>query len=168
MFKKTLFFLLLSLLGLSMSLPLSNAKDFDIKEYIFIWQVVKKGNVDLKIRKDQDGLVVVLSSPGWKVATVSLKPSQAKAIGEVLAKTEDYYNKFKNSDDVEHFETVIAGGVFVTYSSQRKAKDFDIKVHKSKFVGATVLLTKDEALQISQYLRDSENMAAYVEKRIIP
>ena len=108
MFKKILFFLLVSLLCLSMFLSLSNAKDFDIKEYTFIWQVVKKGQVSLKIRKDQDGLVVMLSSPGWKVATVSLTPSQAKAISKVLATTEDYYNKFKNSDDVEKNEGLIS------------------------------------------------------------
>ena len=126
------------------------------------------GNVSLKIQKDQDDLVVLLSSPGWKVATISLKPSQAKAISEVLAKTDDYYNKFKNSDDVEHYETVQAAGVYVTYSSKKRAKDFEVKVHKSKYIGATVLLSKDEALEICKYMRDAEAMAAYVEKRIKP
>ena len=168
MIKKISSFLFVSLLGLSVFLSPSNAKDFEIKEYTFIWHVVKVGQINLKIKKDQDHVVVILSSPGWKVATVSLTPSQAKALSYALAETEDYYNKFRKSDESEHIEVVSAGGVLVTYYSKRNAKNFEVRVHKSKLISSMVIMDKDEALTMSEYLKDSEEMANYVDNLIKP
>lgn len=154
-------FLALSIFCLATFIPLANAEEFVIKDYTFTWRVAKVGFVKMAIQKDQVGLRVVLSSMGGPLATLSMSPSRAKAIGEVLAKTGDYYNNQKKSKDKKSEDVVHSGEYMVTFSSSQ-GDNFEVKINKSAAFSAAVLLSKDEALMIVEYLRDAEKMAKFM------
>ena len=160
-------FLILSVICLSGFVSLSNAADFVIKDYTFTWRVAETGHVKMAIQKQRGGIDVILRSMGGRLATLFLLPSQAKAIGEVLTKAEYYYSKHKKSKDLESKDTVPVGEYQVTFSSSQ-GEDFEIRVNKPKIFSAAVLLTKEEALRICEYLKKAEEMAAFVDKRIEP
>ena len=153
--------------------------DYTIKNYRFVWHVAEAGKVKLKIQKDPTGLNVVFSSPGGKLARLALTPAQAKGIGKVLLKTNNYFNKHQNFFsqqknkksflyDDEHSDKVPVGNYQVVFHSSPKGKKFEVKVSESKMFSAAVLLTKGEAQKIAKYLVDAEKMAAIVNKRIKP
>ena len=145
----------------------AGAKDFVIKDYGFTWEVAKTGDVGMQIQKKPGSISVILSSLGGKIATLSMTPSEAKAIGEVLEKTEEYYNKQKKSDDRKS-EDVVHEGQFRVYFSSSQGKNFQVSIRSSKFFSAAVLLNRDEALEMGKHLRDAEDMAAFVNRRIKP
>jgi hypothetical protein len=150
--------------------PVSDAKDYSIEEYRFVWEAAKVGGITMRIEKSQDGLGVILGSTGGSLATVEFTSSQATAVGDVLAKAEEYYNKYKESKNRENFDTIPVDGAFVTFKSKSgtRTMDFDARVHTSKYVGAAVVMTKEQAMEVAGYLKDAENMAAYVDKIIKP
>ena len=145
----------------------AGAKDFVIKDYGFTWVVARTGDVSMQIQKKPGNISVILSSLGGKIATLSMTPSEAKAIGQVLEKTEEYYDKQKKSDDRKS-EDVVHEGQFRVYFSSTQGKNFQVSIRSSKFFSAAVLLTKDEALEMGKNLRDAEDMAAFVNRRIKP
>lgn len=160
-------FLALSIFCLTTFIPLSNAEEFVIKDYSFTWRVAKAGFTKMAIQKDQVGLRVVLSSMGGPLATLYMSPSRAKAIGGVLAKAGDYYNRQKKSEDRKSETSVRSGEYRVTFSSSQ-GDNFEVKIDKPAAFSAAVLLSKDEALMIGEYLRNAEKMAKLVNSRIKP
>ena len=152
------------LAGLS---SLAGAKDYAIKDYVVTWQAEKVGDVSMQIQKRPGSLLVILSSPGGKIATLSMTPSEAKEIGEVLGKTEEYYNKQKKSDDRKS-EDVVRAGKFRVYFSSSRGRNFEVSIKGSGVFSAAVLLSKDEAAEMAKHLRDAKEMAAFVDNRIKP
>lgn len=153
----------------TMSFSLSNAEDYVINDYTFTWHVIQVGKVKLKIQKEEDRLTVVIGSFGGKLATLYLQPSHAKAIGEVLLKSEEYYQKHLKSEERDQKDSVQVGKYLVVFSSLTKGKDFEVRVRESKtFTFTSVLFSKDEAIKMAGHLMDAEKMAALVEKRIRP
>ena len=147
-------------------LPLADAKDFDIKDYIFTWYVVNEGTAKMEIQKSPEGISVILKTLG-PLTTLFIPPSQAKMIGEVLNKTQDYYIKQKKSDELKSSETIPLGKYKITFSS-KQGSNFIVEIAESKVFGSAVLWSKDAALKIGEYLRDAEAMAAFADKRIRP
>ena len=121
----------------------------------------------MQIQKKPGSLLVILSSPGGKLATLSLSPSEAKEIGEVLEKAEEYYNKQKKTDDRKSEDVVRAGKFRVNFSSSQ-GKSFQVSVRGSGLFSAAVLFGKDEALEMAKHLKNAEEMAAFVDNRINP
>ncbi len=152
---------------LFISLPLAAAKDLVIEDYTFTWRVAKVGAVNIRVEKEKDGLEIILSAPGGGLATLPLQPSEATAIAEVLLKTEDYYNKLKEKGQKETEIKVSAGNHDVVYSLPR-GKPFEVTIKQPKFFGATLIVKKEEALEIGGYLRNSQKMADLVNSRIKP
>ena len=118
------------------------AKDYVIKDYVFTWDAAKAGEVNMQIQNKPGSLLVILSSPGGKLATLSVSPSEAKEIGEVLGKAEEYYNKQKKSDDRKSEDVVRAGKFRVNFSSSQ-GKSFEVSVRGSGLFSAAVLFGKD-------------------------
>lgn len=165
MFKKAIY--IISVLFLTVPLSLSSAADLVISDYTFTWHVVKAGHVNMAVQKEEDSLMIILSSPGGRLGTLALSPAQAEAIGDVLSKTEDYYNKQKDSRDMKPLDTVPVGENEITFSSEQ-GNNFEVRVQQSKLFSAAVLLNKNEALMISKYLKKSKEMALFVDSRIKP
>jgi len=160
-------FLVACVLCLAGFSSVADAKGFVIKDYGFTWVVARTGDVSMQIQKKPGSTSVILSSLGGKIATLSMTPSEAKAIGGVLEKTEEYYDKQKKSDDRKS-EDVVHEGQFRVYFSSTQGKNFQVSIRSSKFFSAAVLLTKYEALEMGKNLRDAEDMAAFVNRRIKP
>lgn len=149
-------------------LPLSaNAENFVIKDYLFTWHIIEAGDVTMDIQKSPQGLAVILRSLGGPLATLTVRPSQAKEIGEILKKTDDYYKEQKKSDDLKSSRTVSAGDYRITFSS-KQGSSFVATIAEAKAFGAAVLLDKDSAVTIGDYLRKAPEMAAFVDDRIKP
>lgn len=155
------------ILCLGTLLPLAHAEDFVIKDYIFTWYVADAGNTTIEIQKSPAGLAVILKSIGGPLATLSIQPSQTKAIGEALKKTGDYYNDQKKSEDLKSSKTVTAGNYKITFSS-KQGSSFVAEIAESKAFGSAVLLSKEAALKIGKYLSEAEAMTAFADKRIRP
>lgn len=162
---------------LLMATPVSHAQEFSITDYSFVWNVADAGKVSLKIRKDPEGLQVVLSSLGGRLATLHLTPSEAKAVGQILAKTEEYhaghekYYAQKKGTLVyenERSEKVDARNHQVTFHSSPKGKEFEVKVSERKTFSPTVLMSKEQALKMSHHLLKSPGMAEFVNARVKP
>jgi hypothetical protein len=154
------------MLCLGTFLPTAHAEDFVIKDYIFTWYVVNEGTAKMEIQKSPEGVAVILKTLG-PLTTLSIPPSQAKMIGEVLIKTEDYYKEQKNSDDLKSSKTIPSGSYKITFSS-KQGSNFVIEIAESKIFGSAVLWSKDEALKLGKYLRKAEAISAFADKRIRP
>ncbi len=155
------------MLCLGTFLPLAHAEDFVIKDYLFTWYIADAGDATIEIQKSPTGLAVILKSLGGPLATLNIPPSQAKAIGEALKKTEDYYNEQKKSDDLKSSKTVPVGNYRITFSS-KQGSSFVAEIAESKAFGSAVLLSKEAALKIGRYLRKAEAMTAFADKQIRP
>lgn len=155
------------MLCLGAFLPLAHAEDFVIKDYIFTWYIADAGDATIEIEKSPTGLAVILKSIGGPLATLSMPPSQAKAIGEALKKTEDYYKEQKKSDDLKSSKIVPVGNYRITFSS-KQGSSFVAEISESKAFGSAVLLSKEAALKTGRYLRKAEALAGFADKRIRP
>ena len=159
--------MIVCLFCLSLFLPSADAGDFVIKDYLFTWHITKAGEVTMDIQKSPEGLAVILRSLGGPLATLSIPPSQAKGIGDILKKTDNYYNEQKKSDDMKSSKTVSAGNYRITFSS-KQGSSFVVSIAEEKVLGAAVLLGKDPAVKIGNYLRKAQEMAAFADNRIRP
>ena len=155
------------MLCLGTFLPLAHAENFVIKDYLFTWYIADAGDATIEIEKSPTGLTVILKSIGGPLATLSIPPSQAKAIGEALKKTEDYYKEQKKSDDLKSSKIVPVGNYRITFSS-KQGSSFVAEIAESKAFGSAVLLSKEAALKTGRYLRKAEALAGFADKRIRP
>ena len=160
--------LIVSVLCLAMFLSFAKAQEYTIGDYDFTWRVAKVGDVRIEIKKTAPGGVWVnLISPGGKLARLSIPPSKTKAIGEVLSKTDEYYNSQKKSGEMNAKDVVPVGDYKVTFSSS-KSRAFQVSLATSKVFGSAVLMGKDQALKVGEYMINAEKMVALVNERVTP
>jgi len=143
------------------------AQNYTIDTYDFRWEIGRAGKTALYVQKTQIGVGAILSSPGGRLGSINLTPSQAKAVGDLLLKTDDYYAEFQ-AKTMESGKTVPAGDVFVTFSSKRKGANFKVAAHPEKIIKNAVLFNREEALKMGKLLQDIEARAAFADKRIQP
>ncbi len=67
----------------------------------------------------------------------------------------------KKSDDSDPYKEIKGRTFRIIYSSSPGGKDFNVKVTKSSIIGPTVLLTKEEAIKIAEYLKNADKMTAF-------
>ncbi|MDZ7700170.1 MAG: hypothetical protein U5R49_25665 [Deltaproteobacteria bacterium] len=161
-------FLSIMVLGFAAFLGFAHAEDVKINNYYFVWYAASVGDVHMDIEKTQEGLKVLLSSPGGALARISPAPATAVAIGEALKRdTVTYYDKQMKKEDYNAEDMVPVGGYKIYYRSSRGQK-FEVSVRAPGVISAAVIMTKDEALKIADSLLKAETMAALVDKRIQP
>jgi len=160
-------FLIVTVLCVATFFTMANAKEYIVKDYVFTWYVTKLADVTVEIQKTPRGVSVILASPGGKLGRLFIPPSQTKAIGEVLSKTEEYHIQQKNSEEMEARDVVPAGDYKVTFSSS-KSGSFVVTVTTAAAFSSAVLMNKNQALRIGKYLIDAQEMAALVDERINP
>jgi hypothetical protein len=165
MYKKI--FVIVTMLCVATFFTMANAQEYTIGDYDFTWRVAKVGDVRINIKKTPGGVRVNLISPGGKLARLSIPPSQTKAIGEVLGKTEEYYNSQKKSGEMKAKDEVSVGDYKVTFSSSKRGA-FQVSLAAAKVFGSAVLMGKDQALKVGEYLMDADKMVALVNERIRP
>jgi len=159
-------FLIVIALCLGIFSGLANAQEYTISDYDFSWHVAKAGDIALDVRKDLTGVSIVLAAPGGGLARLSMTPSQAVAVADVLKKTQTFYDDQMKKQDPNMENQVSAGDHTVTFSSSR-GRNFKVSVRKS-VVGALVAMDRNQALKMATYLKDSEKLARLVNERIKP
>ena len=164
---KKMALIVISILFLGVSLSPVSAKELKIEDYIFIWHAAKAGDVTMDIEKTRETLQVVLSSPGGALGRVSATPSQAEVIGEVLKKTNEYYDKQASSQDSKS-EDMAPAGDYKVYFTSKRGRDFKVSVRGPKTFGGAALMGQEEAITISKFLLQSKKYAALVNKKINP
>ncbi len=145
----------------------AHAEEFVIENYTFTWHVVKYGGTSMEIQKTPEALVVIFGQPSIPLCALTVSPVQANAIGELLQKTEDYYESQKKSDDLSSSNSLFSNNCEVNFSS-KQGREFRIRVKQNDVFGPVVLMERDEAIEIGKYLRQAEQMASFADKRIRP
>jgi hypothetical protein len=129
--------------------------------------VAKVGSVGIDVEKEKGRLEVILRGPGGRLATLYMQPSQAKAIGGVLVKTEEYHSELKKTGAGKPEKKVPAGDYEVTFNLP-PSKPFEVIIKKPKLFTASIIVNKQQALEIGRYLKDAEKMADLVNSRVKP
>ncbi len=165
--KKMMMITCMVLLGMLVSRV--NAEEFVIKDYTFTWHVARTivGGTTMDIQKTPDALVVIFGRTSLPLSALTISPVQANAVGELLKKTEEYYQSQKKSDDPSSSDTLTSHNCAVNFSS-KQGRDFKVRVKKNEVFGSVVLMEKDEAIEIAKYLRQAEQMASFADKRVRP
>jgi len=158
--------LIVSVLCLAVFLSFANAQEYTIGDYDFIWRVAKAGDVRMVIQKNPKGVSILLSSPGGGFARLTMTPSQAKVVGDVLKTTGEYYDK-QMKDKEPNVDQMVAAGDHKVYFSSSRGRKFQVSVRKSS-VGAAVLMNKDQALKMGKYMGDAEKLTSLVNDRVTP
>ena len=144
-----------------------HAEEFTIEDYTFTWHVVKYGGTTMEIQKTPEALVVIFGRPSVPLCALTISPAQANAVGELLKKTDEYYQMQKESDDVSSSDTLTSNNCSVNFSS-KQGREFRIRVKQKELFGPVVLMERDEAIEIGKYLRQAEEMASFADKRVRP
>lgn len=153
---------------LLMSVFLSSAAvadDYVIDDYSFKWEVESFGDVKLALEKSNDALkVIVTVKRGIGMDSLYLTPSEAVGIGEALKSTEEYYKKQKGAkEDVS--DTVKAGNYDIRFSTSVKY-GFGVHVKEKRMFSSGVYMERKEARKLSKLLRESEEMAGFLDKQV--
>lgn len=159
-------FITTSLLCMLLMSNFANAGSYTIDDYVFVWHVAKEGSAKVDVQKSPEGVFMVLSGPGGRLARLNIVPAQAEAIAKVLNETGAHYDNQMKKQDPNMSKSVSAGDYTVTFSSSR-GRNFQVGVRKSA-AGALVSMKKEQALKIAGYLKDSQKLAQLVNERINP
>jgi hypothetical protein len=150
---------------LSMVPVLTHAKDFVVESYDFTWNVAKAGDVVLEVKRDQDRIGVSLrNTMGRRLTTLFMSASEARAIGQILMKAEEYCKQAQDSKPRAP-KVVMAGDYRVTFTLVF-TNNFDIEVERHKMFSPSVRMSKGQALQIGKYMLEAKEMVAFLERRM--
>ena len=146
-----------------------SAEESIIKDYTFTWHVARTmiGGTTIEIQKTPEALVVIFGRTGIPLCALTVSPVQANAVGELLKKTEEYYQLQKKTDDPSSSETLTSHNCAVNFSS-KQGRDFRVRVKQNEVFGPVVLMEREEAIEAGKYLRQAEQMASFADKRIRP
>ena len=165
--KKVMLFVAMVFMGIFVSSV--QAEDFVIKDYTFTWHVARTmiGGTTMEIQKTPEALVVIFGRTSLPLSALTVSPVQANAIGELLKKTEEYYQSQKKTDDPSSSDTLTSHNCAVNFSS-KQGRDFKVRVKLNEVFGPVVLMEREEAIEAGKYLRQAEQMASFADKRIRP
>jgi hypothetical protein len=147
----------------------AHAEEFAIKDYTFTWHVARTmiGGTTVEIQKTPEALVVIFGRTGIPLCALTVSPVQANAVGIMLKKTNDYYEAQKKSEDMTSTDSLTAHNCVVTFSS-KQGRNFEVRVKQDGSFGPVVLMEREEAIEAGKYLRQTEQMASFADKRIRP
>lgn len=140
--------------------------EFVIEPYEFTWTVAQTGDVELRIEKTEDTLLVGIMDTHMH-QYLSLRPASAEQIGQVLGKADEYYRRMRGSpEDVR--ETVKAGKCEVSFWNSPQY-GFSVSVKpQGLFAMTRVSLERKQALQLAPHLLKAQRMAEFVDRRVNP
>lgn len=147
----------------------AHAEEFVIKDYTFTWHVARTmiGGTTIEVQKTPEALVVIFGRTSIPLCALTVSPVQAHAVGELLKKTEEYYQLQKKTDDPSSSDTLTAHNCAVNFSS-KQGRDFKVRVKQNEVFGPVVLMEREEAIEAGKYLRKVEQMASFADKRVRP
>lgn len=146
--------------------PTAISKDYVVDDYSFTWTVAESGNTSLLIEKTDEKLrVIIRKKSGISFDLIYLSPEEAKEVGIVLAKANEFYNKQKDNK-VDTSEIVKVGNYTVTYLTSTK-HGFSAIIRQSELIAiGGLVLDRKEALVLSEKLNDITEKAEFLKNLI--
>lgn len=140
--------------------------EYIIDDYSLDWIVASPGDASLIIQKETDSLRIIFrKKTGISFEQLYLSPSEAKEIGAVLSKTNEYYKKQKeSSSDVS--EEIIAGDYKIVFATSLKYGFSALVLEAQRFSMGRFSLDRKEAIALSKELDDILDKADFLDKVI--
>lgn len=140
--------------------------EFVIDSYEFTWHIAQAGDIKLDVAKTEDTLRVELAAPD-NMDFLTFDGPTAEAVGGMLPRTEEFYQKIANSPaDVS--ETLRAAKWQVIFISQPEV-GFWISVRPDERLSFTSLqLERKEAVALAPHLQKATRMLRFLDERIRP
>lgn len=138
------------------------AEPLVIEEYDFTWKVAESGKVRMLVVKDQDATTIRIVK---EYDSISILPTDAKAVGAGLAQTDKFYAKLKGSQE-DAREEIAAGDQRITFWNSPKF-GFNVSIgEKESLVGRSIMLDRKQCAALAPHLKRAEDLAAHVDKVI--
>ncbi len=136
-----------------------------IEDYRFWWTAAESGKANIQIDKsDGNPATVSINQGGVMSDSISVSPANAVKIGVAFAQTNNYHKAMKGKKD--HSEAITAGEYKVIFFTSKEGA-FYVNVRKSEgYVMSSVALTRKQASELSQALKDSPKLAAYIDAKV--
>jgi hypothetical protein len=134
--------------------------DLVIDNFYFTWTVAESGNARFQIEKDEKSTNAWLRVPS---ASFSMTPQDAEAVGAALTRTDEFFEKFK--DSTEKAETIRGGQIVVEFSTTDEG-DFHVTVTPAKWKRVGAVLTKTQARALAVPMKKAVRAAALVDEKV--
>ncbi|MBT8148122.1 MAG: hypothetical protein KJN90_14785 [Gammaproteobacteria bacterium] len=155
---------ILILLGI-LVFPLASAQDFAIDDYLFRWVVMSVGETDFRVMKDEErSYINVYRTNGLISVAARMPASDAIAVGEVLARTQEFFEAQQGSSD-NVAERVEAGNFTVTFRTSVFAGFTVVIQENSRTSNNAVTLSREEAIGIQPELLRANDYIAFLESQ---
>ncbi len=145
--------------------PRDRSDEFHIDDYQFVWNVAESGAATLHVVKDEESVTQIRidDDTHW----LHLTGEQAEVIGQVLSKTNAYFEAQRGSTtDID--ETVTAAGYLVRFSTSPQY-GFDVSIRPEKrFSISSSRLDRKQAIEFAPHLRRARALIAHVDQVIQP
>lgn len=131
-----------------------------IEDFHFTWTVAVAGNTRFLIEKDQKSTSAGLR---YKAEAISMTVEDAAAVGEALARTDEYFEKLKDSKGQS--DSVRAGRIHVTFKTTDKG-DFFVSITPEKWMRVFATLKLDEAKALAGPMKKAVRAGAIVDRKV--
>lgn len=142
------------------------AQEFSIDNYLVRWHYLVVGNTEIRIMKNEERIYVnVYKSNGIVSAAAGLPADDAVAVGEVLARTQEFFDAQAGATE-NVAENLTAGNFRVTFRTS-PFNGFTVVIQEDdRFSTNAVTLTREEAIGIQPGLLKARELVAYLESQV--
>lgn len=147
-------------------LPLANAQDFSMDDYLFRWVVMSVGNTDFRVMKDEERSYINVYRTNGLVSVAARMPGpDAVAVGEVLARTQEMFEAQRGSSD-NVAERIDAGNFTVTFRTSVFAGFTVVIQENTRNSTNAVTLSREEAIGIQPQLLKANEYIEFLESQV--
>ena len=141
--------------------------EFTIEEFEFDWIIAKSGEAKLVLEKTHEAKRVRLWEGGMLGDQATLTPKEAVIVGAVLAKTDYYWDKMKDSD--KDVQEKVDAGEWAVFFVQGTKHGFSVHIKANeRFSLNDIALTRLQAKEFAPHLQKADVMMEYLDKKILP
>ena len=148
-----------------LALP-ATAQDFSLDDYLMRWSVLAVGDTELRImRNEETSYINVYRSNGIISAACRLPAEDAVLVGEVLARTQEFYEAQQGSSD-NVAETLRAGDFTVTFRTSVFAGFTVVIQGQDRTATNAVTLSREEAIGIQPELLKAREYVDFLNSKL--
>jgi hypothetical protein len=140
-------------------------EELAIDRFHFTWTVVEAGKTQFLIEKDEKSTKAGMRHRGGLISggQISIALEDAEAVGIVLARTDEFFEKLKGTKD--QTERIKAGGMQVVFSTTDTG-DFQVEVSPKKWKRVFAILTRAEAKALAGPMKKAVKAGALLDQKI--
>jgi len=141
-------------------------QDFSLDDYLMRWSVAGVGNTELRImRNEESSYINIYRSNGIVSSACRLPADDAVLVGEVLARTQEFFDAQQGSQD-NVAETIDTGDFTVTFRTSVSAGFTVVIQGTDRTVTNAVTLNREEALGIQPALLKSREYVEFLNSKL--